>query len=513
MKTMRRFSGLVLLVAGILIGVVIASQMDWLPDGRAKETATTAVNENPAQPKTSEDDDSSILADLNDLFVSVAEQVNPSVVTVFTEKEIKTRSFGPYTSPFFDNPFREFFGDDFFERFFGPQQPQEGQRFVRGMGSGVIVSRDGYILTNNHVVRDADRVQVMLLGGKRVDAKIIGRDAKTDIALLQIEGDDLKPIKLGDSDKLRVGEWVLAIGSPLSANLDHTVTAGIVSAKGRSRVGLAEYEDFIQTDAAINPGNSGGALVNLKGELVGINTAIATETGGFQGIGFAVPINMARAVMDQLIKHGKVIRGWLGVSIQNVTESIQKAFKLPVDYGALVGDVVENSPAEKAGIKSGDVILEIDGKRVRDIDFLRNEVASRAPGTKVELKIYRDGKERTVTVELGELPEEAGQSPAERQQSSMEKLGFSVSNLTRELAARYNIDPSKSGVVVTRVVPNSEAYAAGLREGALIKRVNRKPVKDVDDFNRIVAELKSGDLILIYAEYQGQNFYAAFEIQ
>ena len=513
MKRNRLFPGLALVLVGLIAGIMIASQFNWLPNGHATvSTPAPAVETSPPATPPQTDNDDALIDQLNNLFIRVADKVNPSVVTIFTEKEIKTRQYSPYSSPFFDNPFRDFFGDDFWERFFGPQPPREGRRYVRGMGSGVIVSKDGYILTNNHVIRDADKVTVMLLRGKRLEAKVIGADAKTDIAVLQVEGDDFIPATLGDSDKLRVGEWVVAIGSPLSATLDHTVTAGIVSATGRSNVGLADYEDFIQTDAAINPGNSGGALVNLRGELVGINTAIATETGGFQGIGFAVPINMARAVMDQLIKHGKVIRGWLGVSIQNVTESIKKYFDLPVDYGALIGDVVEDSPADRAGLKSGDVILKIDGKKVKDIDFLRNEVASREPGTEVELLIYRDGKEKTVRVELGELPEEAGRIP-QRAERTMDKLGFSVSNLTSELASRYNIDPSKSGVVVTRIQPNSPAYAAGLREGALIKQVNRKKVRNVDDFNRIVSDLKSGDLVLIYAEIRGRNFYAAFEIK
>ncbi|RMD92825.1 MAG: DegQ family serine endoprotease [Calditrichaeota bacterium] len=507
MKRIKILPGVFLIILGILIGVLVASQMGWLPNGQA----TVKPAENTAVPVTKQyQNHDDIYSQLNQAFTSVAEKATPSVVTIFTDKVIKTRQTSPFASPFFDNPFRDFFGEDFWKQFYGQGQPQE--RHLQGMGSGVIVSEDGYVLTNNHVVRDADKVKVMLMGGKRVDAKIIGTDAKTDLAVLKIHEKNLKPITLGNSDNLRVGEWVLAIGSPLSPNLAHTVTAGIVSAKGRSNVGLADYEDFIQTDAAINPGNSGGALVNLKGELVGINAAIATETGGFQGIGFAVPINMARQVMDQLIKHGKVIRGWLGVYIQDVNESLAKTLKLPAKQGAIVSEVVADSPAEKAGLQVQDVILAINGEPVKDGTSLRNKVASLAPGTVVSLKIYRDGKEKTVKVELGELPEET-QVAKTKSETTYEKIGFTVANVTSDLARQYNLEPSARGVVITRVNPNSEAYAAGLREGALITQVNRQRVRNVREFNRIVSRLHSGDAIMLYVEYRGRKFFAAFEIQ
>ncbi len=501
---------LLLLLAGIILGAFVTGQLGLSPNGMASNT------ENPTEtvtaPKTTSGDPQDFLANLNELFIKVAEEANPSVVTVFTQKEIRTHRTSPYASPFFDNPFREFFGDDFWFRFFGPPQQGDEKQILRGMGSGVIVSKDGYILTNNHVVRGADKVKVMLLGGKRVDAEIVGTDPKTDLAVLRIKGDNLKPIKMGDSDKLRVGEWVMAIGSPLSANLDHTVTAGIVSAKGRSNVGLADYEDFIQTDAAINPGNSGGALINLKGELVGINTAIATQTGGFQGIGFAVPVNMARQVMDALIKHGKVIRGWLGVMIQNVTEDLVKALDLPAKEGVIVAEIVEDSPADKAGLQVQDVIIELDGKKVEDVVQLSKDIASRAPGTNVELTIIRDGKKKTVTVELGELPDDT-KEPVRKSENLYDKLGFQVANLSRDLARRYNLDPSESGVVVVQVRPNSNAREAGLTEGALIKRVNRKRVKNVRDFERVVADIQSGDTILLYVKQRGANIFIAFEVE
>ncbi|RMD91776.1 MAG: Do family serine endopeptidase, partial [Calditrichaeota bacterium] len=373
-----------ILLAGILIGGLAVMQLGWLPNSRA-ELPTPEVSINTPLPGYNSD----VIRELNNTFIAIAENAQKSVVTILTDKVIKTQG-GPFAGPFFSDPFREFFGDDFFRRFF---QAPEQERHLRGLGSGVIVSKDGYILTNNHVVRQADKVKVMFLGGKKLDAKIVGTDAKTDVAVVKVKADNLTPLQFGDSDKLHVGEWVMAIGSPLSENLAHTVTAGIVSAKGRSNLRLADYEDFIQTDAAINPGNSGGALINLEGKLVGINTAIATQTGGFQGIGFAVPINMARAVMEALIKHGKVLRGWLGIYIQNVDETMAQAMNLPFTQGALVADVVKDGPAAKAGLKPGDVIVKLDGKPVKNSTELRNDIASRAPGSTVELTIYRDGKE------------------------------------------------------------------------------------------------------------------------
>ncbi|RMF69162.1 MAG: PDZ domain-containing protein, partial [Calditrichaeota bacterium] len=321
----------------------------------------------------------------------------------------------------------------------------------------------------------------------------------------------LTPIEIGDSDQLKVGEWVVAIGSPLSENLAHTVTAGIVSAKGRSNLRLADYEDFIQTDAAINPGNSGGALVNLEGKLVGINTAIATQSGGFQGIGFAVPINMAKAVMDALIKHGKVVRGWLGVHIQDVDETMAQAMNLPGAGGALVANVTKDGPAAKAGLQTGDVIVTLDGRKVKNTTELRNEIASRAPGSKVELGIIRNGRKERVTVTLGELPEETPTPQAKK--TAIEKLGFSVEKLNRDLAERFGLDPGETGVVITEIRQSSTAFAAGLKVGDLIKEVNRKPVTSVRDFNRLVKDLKKGETVLFYVKRKSDSFFVAFELE
>ncbi len=505
MKT-KRLLPLLMLVAGILVGIAATTQFNWLPSTRA-ELETPAASNSETTPAGF---DRAVLRDLNSAFVELAENARPSVVTIFTDKVVKTQT-SPFASPFFNDPFREFFGDDFFGRFFRPQPPREEERHLRGMGSGVIVSPDGYILTNNHVVRDADKVKVMFIDGRKVDAEIIGTDAKTDIAVIKVKENNLTPIELGDSEQLRVGEWVIAIGSPLSENLAHTVTAGIVSAKGRSNLRLADYEDFIQTDAAINPGNSGGALINLDGKLVGINTAIATQSGGFQGIGFAVPINMARAVMDALIEHGKVVRGWLGIYIQDIDETMAQAMDLPRSGGALVSDVTEDGPAAKAGLKAGDVILKLDGEPVKNVTQLRNEIASRAPGSKVELTIYRDGKEKTIAVELGQLPEEAPTPQARR--STFEKLAFSVQALDRNLADRYGYDADEKGVVITEIRPGSEAYAAGLREGDLIKEINRRPVRSLRDFSEAVEDLKSGDTVLVYAKRKANSFFIAFKVQ
>ena len=494
------------IVVLVLIGVLLAGPV--FPN--LFDHSTHAVLAAPAPQLKAEQRKISSLRDLSDAFVEIAANVNPTVVTVFTEKIYRVRDvYSPFG--FYNDPFEEFWN----EFFFGTprrQRPQPREREYRqqGLGSGVIVSKDGYILTNNHVVRDADSIYVRTIDDETYPAKVVGTDAKTDIAVLKIKAKNLKPIKLGDSDKLRVGEIVLAIGSPLNPNLDHTVTQGIVSAKGRSNVGLADYEDFIQTDAAINPGNSGGALVNLDGELIGINTAIATQSGGFQGIGFAVPINMAKNVMEQLIKRGKVVRGWLGVTIQDINQTMSKALGLKSREGALVGDVVKDSPADKAGLKPGDVIIAVDGKKIKNSTQLRNQIAGTEPGTKVKLTILRDKKEKTIKVKLGELPQEG--KPGMIGKETQELLGFTVQNMSRELAEKYNLDKSEKGVVITRIDRRSAAFRAGLREGDLIKSVNRQRVKSVKDFNKVVKDLKKGDTVLLYVQRATGNFFIAFTL-
>ncbi len=505
MSKLNKLPAIALILIGFVIGSVFFMQFY---EGGAPQ-AISAPSEplkslpggNPAdRPLTT-------LRDFNQAFVDIAKAVNPTVVTVFTEKVYKVRGL---PSPFFGSPFEEFFGEFFGRPYSRQPQPEEREFRQQGLGSGVIVSTDGYILTNNHVIDDADTVYVRLMDDKTVPAKIVGADPKTDIALLKVEEKNLPAIKMGDSDKLQVGEWVLAIGSPMSPNLAHTVTSGIVSAKGRSNVGLADYEDFIQTDAAINPGNSGGALINLDGELVGINTAIATRSGGFQGIGFAVPVNMAKFVMESLIKHGTVVRGYLGVYIQDIDETMAKAMKLPGTEGALVSDVTEDSPAAKAGIKQGDVILEMNGEKVKSTTQLRNTIAATMPGTEIKLKIWRDGKEKTIEVKLGKL--ESDKTTPETEEKLESLFGFKVKPFNSELAEKYQIEGKRSGVVVTEVKPGSNAARAGLREGDLIVAINRNKIKSLEDFNKAVEPLKKGDAVLLQIVRQNRNFFIAFDL-
>ena len=497
-----KFSGIALLLIGVAIGGLVFTNFSATSEPRENEvyTAAPATTIAPAKDRTV-----SSLRDLNNAFVEIAETVNPTVVTVFTEKVYHSR--GSDRPSVFD-----FFRDDFFSSPRRGRNQSPGREYrQQGLGSGVIVSPDGYILTNNHVIDDTDSIYVRTLDNRAYPAEIIGADPKTDIAVIKIEAKNLPAINTGDSDNLRVGEWVLAIGSPLSPDLNHTVTQGIVSAKGRSDVGLAEYEDFIQTDAAINPGNSGGALVNLDGELIGINTAIASRNGGFQGIGFAVPVNMTNRVMNSLIKHGKVIRGWLGVSIQNITEQMADAMKLETIDGVLVSEVVKGSPADKAGFQEEDVVVELKGEKVRNVQELRNRIAATTPGTTVNLKVIRRGSEKMLAVTLGELDGEprafsAGQNGME------DKLGFSVANLDRQLAERYNIDSKRSGVVVTAIERSSAAFRAGVREGDLIRKVNRQRVESISDFSSILSEAKAGENILLQITRESGSMYLAFKL-
>ncbi len=422
-------------------------------------------------------------------FAEIAESVKPSVVHIKTTRHVRSSDFLGLRDPFYD-PFRDFFGDDFFERFFGTPGRRQRDYTSVSIGSGVIVSEDGYILTNNHLVEDADEIVVKLSDGEEYDAEIVGTDRRTDIAVLKIEGGSFKAAKLGDSDEIEVGDWVVAIGNPFG--LEQTVTAGIISAKGRANVGIADYEDFIQTDAAINPGNSGGPLVNLKGEVIGINTAIFTRTGGYQGIGFAIPINMARSVMSSLIKEGRVVRGWLGVTIQQLTPDIAESMGLSrTQKGVLVSDVMEDSPASRAGIERGDIIIEYDGHKISDIARLRNLVAQTQVGKKVEIVVLRDGKEKTIRVKVGEQP--ASLFAGEAIQS---ELGIKVGDLTDDLRERLGYE-DEEGVVVLSVLPGSIADRAGIRKGDLILEVNKHRVTNTKEFNDEVSQSKDSILLLV----------------
>jgi len=424
-------------------------------------------------------------------FAPVVKKVSPSVVNIYTAKTVREN---PAMSPLLDDPF--------FRQFFGvPLENAPRERRQQALGSGVIISEDGYILTNNHVVDGADEIKVALADDKTVyDAKVIGTDLQTDIAVIKVDAKKLPAIAITDSDLLEVGDTVLAIGNPFGVG--QTVTVGIVSAKGRGGMGIVDYEDFIQTDASINPGNSGGALVDIEGRLVGINQSIISRSGGNNGIGFAVPINLARDVMEQIISHGKVTRGYLGVSIQPVTPDLAKEFKLPENTGALIGDVTPRSPAGEAGLKEGDVIVEFNNKKVTDSRHLRLMAAQTGPGTKVPVKVLRDGKAETFTVKLGELPAEglakAGErSGGLRRGSQADALdGVIVENLDARYRQQFNIPNQVQGALVVDVDAASPAATAGLRPGDVILEINRQRVHSADEAVERSQDIK-GDRVLL----------------
>lgn len=444
-------------------------------------------------------------------FAPVVRRVVPSVVYVYSTKTVKN-PLGREMRPLLDDPFfRRFFGDRFDGDAHSPsRQPRTEKQ--HGLGSGVIISKDGHILTNNHVVDGADEIKVSLFDDKRnFTAKVVGRDAKTDIAVLKIEAKDLPTATLADSDKIEVGDVVLAIGNPFG--IGQTVTMGIVSATRRGGMGIEAYEDFIQTDAAINPGNSGGALVDSDGRLVGICTAILSRTGGNQGVGFAVPVNLARNVMEQILKKGKVERGYLGVSIQDVTPELRKDFSVPEGRGALIGGVTEGSAAEEAGLRSGDVIIEFDGKLVKDSRRLQLMVGQATPGAKIEVKVLREGMEKIFPITLKEMPDHV--TALGRQESPDESAqalhGLSVVDIDADARRQFDLPATLKGALILKIDVNSAAYEAGLRKGDVIQEINRKPIASAEDAERATKNLASKRLMLRVWSRGGSRFVVVDE--
>jgi len=418
-------------------------------------------------------------------FANVLKPVLPAVVSIASSRIVKV-------------PQNQFFNNPFFQQFFGGQLPSAPrQEREQGLGSGVIISADGYILTNNHVIDKATEIKVMLPDKRQFPGKVIGADPKTDIAVVKIAATGLPTVTLGDSSKLHVGDYAFAIGNPFGVG--ETATMGIISATGRNGLDIEDYEDFIQTDAAINPGNSGGALINALGQVIGINTAILSGgSGGNQGIGFAIPINMAKYVMDQILKHGKVVRGYIGVGIQEVTPDLAKAFNVPAEKGALVGSVEPNSPGAKAGLQRGDVITEIDGQPVTGPNDLRLKVGTMAPGTNVHLKVLRNGQTSDIALTLGEAPSGKGAGKAAEGSAENSPMhGVQVDELTDDIRQQLGLGSDVKGVVVTQVPDGSPAAEVGLQRGDVIEQVNRHPVTSVAEYDRLVREAGSQAVVLL----------------
>lgn len=436
----------------------------------------------------------------NETFIRVAKEAMASVVNISSTRK-REQSSQRNQLPFFEDPFfRRFFGDEFEQRF-RKQQPKPEQ----GLGSGVIVSSDGYIITNNHVVQQAEVLTVLLGDKRRFTAKLVGTDPKTDLAVIKIDETNLPTLRWGNSHNLQVGELVLAVGNPFGLN--QTVTMGIISAIGRANMGIVDYENFIQTDAAINPGNSGGALVNLQGELIGINTAIFSRTGGYMGIGFAIPSNMVKNVMVNLVDHGKVIRGWLGVSIQQLTPELADQFGSPDSSGALVGDVISGSPAENAGLQRGDIIRHYNGTKVKDPTHLRSLVAETSPGTSASVSVLRNDSTQELSVAIGELPTDltAMRSSDQSPQKKHALSGIKIEPVPPDRVAK------DEGVVITQVQPESAAERAGLRRGDILVEINRSPIRHVDDFHGLTRDLGPKTPVLILLKRGNGTIYVSIK--
>jgi serine protease Do len=495
---LRARRSVVLVAAGFLAGVGITAGLNL---GQRVEAINFWGEEEPAQPAATPTHAAApqppgAMSSLPD-FTQLAERLSPAVVNISTTSQGEAPQMGGPggQGPFGKEDPHQFFEP--FERFFGPLPKHAFKQ--RSLGSGFIINRDGYILTNNHVIENADEIIVKLENEKEYKAKVVGHDAKTDIAVIKInEAPDLIPATLGNSDELRVGEWVMSIGNPFG--LEHTVTAGIVSAKGRF-IGQGSYDQFIQTDAAINPGNSGGPLINLKGEVVGINTAIFSRSGGNIGIGFAIPVNVAKDLLPELEEKGKVTRGWLGVMIQKVTPEIAESLNLKEQKGALVADVMKDGPSAEAGVKVGDVIVEFDGHAVKDSTELPLLVARTPIGKTVKLKVLRDKGTETFNVKVGELKDE---ETAVEATGKEENFGLTVQPLTPDIADSLGLSNDLKGVVVSGVEQGSAADDAGLRRGDVILEVNREPVKDIGAYRKALKGTAKGKSVLFLVR-RGEN--------
>jgi serine protease Do len=430
--------------------------------------------------------------------VQIVKDVSPAVVNIDVEA-VSTRSSLPL--PFRDDPvFKRFFGEEF--RRFSRSVP------MKGRGSGFIVTKEGQILTNNHVVEGADKITVTLSDGKIYDAEVLGRDPTFDLAVIKIDPDSaLTTLELGDSESIEVGEWVVAIGNPYG--LEHTVTVGVISAKNRSiHAQGINFDGFLQTDAAINPGNSGGPLIDMAGKVIGINTAIVPYA---QGLGFAIPVDMAKQIMNDLVTYGKVKRGWLGISVQNLTREFADAYNIEEESGIIVGDVFADSAAERAGLQRGDVIVSVNNEAVKDTQWFVNKVRSQAPGATLRMKVIRSGKSTTVTAKLDEIPDsEENAALGETEEDSFQKLGVAVSKLTNDLKRQYKIE-GQAGLVVVEVADGSPAQAAGVQEGDLIREVNGKKVDDIGDLSGAIK--KSSKSVVFLIERGGRTFFAALKVQ
>jgi serine protease Do len=488
MIQIRRWAATVIVLVALVGGGLLASSLrNW--------TGRNVVGAAPVTMPMAKDALPISLGTFTNGFSSVLKPALPAVVNIHTSKVVKQHGG---MNPFGNDPFfRQFFGD----QFQGKPQPQREQ----SLGSGVIITPDGTIVTNNHVIDGASDIKVQLSDKREFQAKLIGTDPKTDVAVLKINASGLPTLPLGDSTALHVGDLVFAIGDPFG--IGETATMGIVSATGRGGLGIENYEDFIQTDASINPGNSGGAMIDLHGNLVGINTAILTGGGGGnQGVGFAIPISLAKNVMDQILTHGKVVRGYMGVYIQDVTPEMAHAFGLEQAGGALVGDVSPDTPAARAGLKKGDVILKLNGQPVDSRNQLTLQVSQSPPGTAVKLGIWRDGKMQDVTLKLGELPEKAAKEEGEEAHGNSALEGVNVDNITPDIAQQLNLPAGTHGVVVTDVDPSSQAATTGLSRGDVIQEVNHKPVHNVDEYNQAITSTGKKPVLLLVNHGGRTNF-------